>query len=103
MYDIGYLIYQVLNENKAEPVEIEVFLEQKSVSGTEFYKAIQSGINPEITFETRTCDYELTRHIEADTGKPLFATQIRYDGAVYDIIRAYYKPNSHDKTVMICG
>jgi hypothetical protein len=103
MYSDGLLIYNTISEGEVKTIETEVFLEKKSVSGTEFYKAAQSGITPSITFETRTCDYELTRHIEQDTNRPLFATQVKYDGAIYDVIRTYEKPNENDITVIICG
>lgn len=101
--DIGSLLHNVLVNGETTTVETEVYLNKKSVSGTEFYKAIQSGINPSITFETRTSDFELTRHLEADTNKPLYATQVKYDGAVYDIIRTYEKPNTNDIMVIVCS
>ncbi len=47
--------------------------------------------------------FELTKHTEKDTNKPLYATQVGYDGAVYDIIRTYDKPNSNDIKVIICS
>jgi hypothetical protein len=101
--DIGNLLYDSLVNSEIITVDTEVFLNKKSVSGTEFYKAVQSGVTPSITFETRTSDFELTRHIEADTSKPLYATRVKYDGAVYDIIRTYDKPNVDDITVIVCS
>jgi len=103
VFDEGILIYDALINEILTTIETDVFLKKKSVSGTEFYKAVQSGITPSITFETRTIDFELTRHLEKDTNKPLYATQVKYDGAVYDIIRTYDKPNVDDITVIVCS
>ena len=71
-------------------VETEVFIDVKSVKRTEYYKAMQSGMELSIVFELRTVDYDLTEHFVA--GKHLYADSVEYDSQIYDIIRTY-KPN----------
>ncbi|MDF2877994.1 MAG: hypothetical protein K0S30_1090 [Clostridia bacterium] len=83
---------------KSQPV----FVSEGSVTRQEFYVAQQSGMNPSIVFTLNTIDYDLTKHLEQDTNKPLYATKIQVDGAVYDIIRTY-KPKDSEEIELICG
>ena len=75
-----------------DTVETEVYVREKSVKRTEFYEAMRSGITPQIIFELRQEDFELTAHME--NGKKVYASKVRYDGAEYDIIRAYKNDRS---------
>ena len=80
-------------------VETEVFIEVKSVKRSEFYQAMQSGMNPTIVFELRTDDFDLTEHFVA--GKHLYADSVEFDSQVYDIIRTYKKDD--EKIELICS
>lgn len=71
----------------------EVFVREKSATRTEFYESLRSGITASEMFEVRLEDWLLTRHI-TDNGKAAYATRIEYDGATYDIIRAYKNDRS---------
>lgn len=73
-------------------VEIQVYVREKSVKRTEYYEALRSGIVPQMVFELRQEDYEQTEHIE--NGKKCYASKIRYDGTVYDIVRSYKNDRS---------
>ena len=79
---------------------IEVFAEKKSVTRQEFYASYQVGINPSCTFEINADDWELTKTIEEDTFRPLYATNVEWEGARYDIIRTYEK---NDMVELTCG
>ena len=73
--------------------EVGVYVREKSATRTEFYEALRSNITVAEVFEIRQEDWNLTRHITAN-GKAAYADRIRYDGAVYDIIRAFKNDKS---------
>ena len=72
--------------------EIPVYVREKSATRTEFYEALRSGISIKTVLETRLEDWELSAHSVA--GKKEYATQIEYDGSVYDIVRTYKNDKS---------
>ena len=95
--DIANLIYTTETEDSdgyaiETDVKTEVFVNKKSVTRSEFYTAMQSGMRPSVVFELRIEDYELTKHIV--NGKALFADKVEYDEAIYDILRTYSKNES---------
>lgn len=67
--------------------EIPIFVREKSATRTEFYEALRSGVSIKTVLETRLEDWEQSAHIVA--GKKEYATQIVYDGSVYDIVRTF--------------
>lgn len=96
--EVAVLIY--ITHGKDEdgfPVDIEeraeVFVREKSASRAEFYESLRSGITASEMFEVRLEDWMMTKHI-TENGKAAYATRIEYDGAVYDIIRAYKNDRS---------
>jgi len=78
--------FPIITEEK-----IEIFVNEKSVTRTEFYSAMQSGIKPSVVFEVHTEDFELSRRTIGS--KPVYAEKIEYKGFVYDVIRTYSKDN----------
>ena len=68
--------------------EFGVYVREKSVGRTEFYKALRSGTTVNITFDVRIEDWERTRH-KTENNKIAYAQKVLYDGAEYDIIRTY--------------
>ena len=73
-------------------VSYDVFVNKKSVARAEFYSALQSALKPTQIFELRAEEWELTRHLE--NSKEVYATQLIYNGATYEIIRAFSKNDS---------
>lgn len=73
-------------------VEIPVYVREKSATRTEFYEALRSGISIKTVLETRQEDWEQSAHMVG--GKKEYATQIRYDGSVYDIVRTFKNDKS---------
>lgn len=67
--------------------EIPIFVREKSATRTEFYEALRSGVSIKTVLETRLEDWEQSAHMVA--GKKEYATQIEYDGSVYDIVRTF--------------
>ena len=72
--------------------KIPIYVREKSTTRTEFYEALRSGISIKTVLETRLEDWELSAHMVA--GKKEYATQIEYDGSVYDIVRTYKNDKS---------
>lgn len=74
------------------PVEslerIPVYVRERSVKRTEFYKALEVGTKLRTTFLIRWEDWEQSKHLDAE-GRKTYATQIECDGEVYEIIRTY--------------
>lgn len=73
--------------------EVTVYVREKSATRTEFYEAMRSNIAVSAVFEIRQEDWRKTRHITAN-GKVAFADRLRYEGAVYDIVRAFKNDKS---------
>lgn len=71
---------------------LTVYVREKSVKRTEFYEAMRSGIVPQIVLEVRQEDFDQTAYIL--DGKKAYATKVRYDGAIYDIVRSYRNDRS---------
>ena len=80
-------------------IKTEVFAQKLSVTRTEFYSAMQSGMRPSIVFKVWNDDYELTKHTQ--NGKSVYADKVEYDGSKYDIIRTYSKDETYLE--LVCG
>lgn len=96
------LLWEVVENGELVEKSQPVFVTEGSVTRQEFYASQQSGMNPSIVFTLNTIDYDLTKHLEQDTNKPLYATNIQVDGAEYGIIRTY-KPKDSEEIELICG
>lgn len=72
--------------------EIPIFVRERSVTRAEFYEALRSGIQARIILEVWQADWELSAHTAGK--KKEYASQIEYDGAVYDIVRTYKNDKS---------
>lgn len=71
-----------------------VFAEKKSIGRSEFYAAYAVGAKPSIIFAVHKEDYQ-----EA-TQKGQLASQIEFEGAVYNILRTFEKDGEIELT---CG
>lgn len=72
--------------------EIPIFVREKSVMRAEFYEALRAGVQVKTVLETRAEDWEQSKRLVS--GKKEYASQIRYDGEVYNIARTYRKGKS---------
>ena len=85
-----------IEEKKSYPALV---LQEKSVTRTEKYLASNGGtgmaaVEPKIILVIRREDWEQTGRINKETGRKEYATQVLYDGAVWDIIREYHANRS---------
>ena len=83
-------------EKKTE--EYTIYVSEKSITRSEYYNALQSGIQIKLVLETRLEDWEQSAHMVSNRKE--YATQLEYDGAVYDIVRTYRSDKS--KIEIIC-
>lgn len=79
--------------------EIGIFVTEKSVTRSEFYNALRNDIAIKTILETRIEDFEMSEHIV--DGKKKYATQIRYNEEIYDIVRTFKKNKS--KIELVCS
>jgi len=79
-----------------------VLVREDTFTSTEFYASYQIGTNQVYLFKMTKTDYELTKRIDADTKKPLYARKLKYKEAVYDIIQAHYIKDI-DEIDLICS
>ncbi len=63
-----------------------VFANKKSVRQSEFYQAANAGLKPEMIFEVRSIDFDNDE-------------RLKYDGAVYVILRVYNRGDITELTV----
>ena len=56
----------------------KVYADKKSVTRSEFYEALRSGVEPTVVFELFTYDYANQKYVD-------------YDGVRYKVVRAYSK------------
>lgn len=88
----------VINEKDEDgfPIEkkdkIPIYVNEKSATRTEFYEALRSGITIKTVLEVRQEDWELSAHMV--NNRKQYASQIEYDGSVYDIIRTFKNDKS---------
>lgn len=92
MDEEAYLII-VKNEKDADGFPVEKaekypkYVTRKSATRSEFYQALQSGIQVKLVVEMRVEDWEETAYMVGKRKE--YPTQLEYDGAVYDIVRTY--------------
>ena len=72
---------------KASQKNNPVYVTEKSATRSEYYAALQAGIQIKLVLEMRLEDWEQTAHLSGNRKE--YATQLEYDGAVYDILRTY--------------
>lgn len=79
--------------------EIPIYVNEKSATRTEFYEALRTGITIKTVLETRQEDWESSARMVGN--KKQYASQIEYDGAVYDIVRTF--KNDKSMIEIICS
>jgi hypothetical protein len=101
MYD-ATLIYDAINGSTIQEMLVDVYVELADIYGKEFYMSYQAGINIQIAFKINKYDFYETEHIEKDTLKLKYASQLLYDGARYDIVR-YQNLKDTDMILLLCN
>ena len=93
MDEEAILLYTVNDkDDDGFPIETvkktNVYVREKSATRTEYYEALRSGITVSMVLELRQEDWNQTKHISKN-GKAAYADRVIYDGATYDIVRAF--------------
>lgn len=102
MYDIEAILkWKILEDGELAEKTLEVYVSEESITRSEFYASVQSGMSIAAVYTMNSFDYEATKHLEADTNRPLYATTIEVEGADYDISRTYKKKDS-EEIELIC-
>jgi hypothetical protein len=102
MRDAAQLIYKATSGKLITDVITDIYVEKTDVYGQEFHLSYQSGLNVQYAFKTNRYDFESSEHKDPDTAKALFASQLKYDGAVYNIIRHQNIKDSND-VLLLCN
>lgn len=90
MYDgDATLIYSVAENGEITEKEVETYAREKTVTRQEFLVSYQTGTDAVYVFEVSAEDYESTRHLDPNTKKPSYASQLKIEDALYDIKRHY--------------
>ncbi len=95
------LMWDTSTDEGVKRNSVDVFVSDESVKRSEFYASYQSGVNSVCVFLINKYDFELSKHIEKDTNRPLYATSVMVEDAVYNIIRTFKKKDNED-IEMIC-
>jgi hypothetical protein len=95
------LIYYSFVDGAQTKNAIDTYAKQDALKGQGFNVSFQRGINNAIMLKVRSEDYEESRHIDEETGKAAYASQVFFCGALYDIVWVYQKGNGF--TELTCG
>lgn len=95
------LVYRKLVDGVIVDIETDVYINETEVFGQEFYLSYQSGIKVQYAFEVNKYDFLETEHVESETGKLLYATEILYRNAKYEIVR--HQSIKGDKVLLLCS
>lgn len=80
--------------------EIPIFVQERSVTRSEFYEALKAGIRVQTVLLAWWDDFESSAHMVGS--KKEYASQIEYDGSIYDIVRTY-RDNNKSMVEIVCG
>ena len=96
------LVTQYTEDAKVKRMQTQVFADRKSVTRTEFYSAVASGLTPKYIYEMDADDYQSAiKIIEQPDGsnREYLPSHIIADKVEYSIVRAYTSGASTEVTV----
>lgn len=73
---------------------VKLLVSEESIDRKEFNTSYQSGMAQTLVFKARWCDYEMTKHLDSNTNKPLYGTNLVIDNAEYNIIKTFREKHS---------
>ena len=93
--EITLIVYLECQKNqngfaKKEKYETTVFANRKSVGRTEFYSAMQAGINQNVAYDVWCEEFEESAYID-ENGKKHYPSRIEDNVVEYNITRTYTK------------
>lgn len=92
------LVTVTQDEAGIEQKEIVVFAAKVSVTRSEFYAAYRTGMDAKWIFSLNREDFEMTREVVEE--EEVYASQVKYKGAVFDVIRTYC-PEDGDLEIVV--
>lgn len=92
------LVTVIQSEEDIEKRETTVFAARVSVTRSEFYAAYKTGLDAKWIFSMNREDYEMTRAVVEE--EEVYATQVKYKGAVFNVIRTYC-PEDGDLEIVV--
>jgi hypothetical protein len=95
------LIYYTFSDGSTVKNIVDTYAKQDALKGQGFNVSFQKGINNAIMLKVRSEDFEESKHLNTETNKMEYATQISFDNAVYDIVWTYQKDNEYVE--LTCG
>jgi hypothetical protein len=103
LYDEDALLtWKILESEEVVEKTLEVKVRCDTTSNDMFNASYQLGTATTYTFKLKNTDFDLTKHLEIDTNKPLYATTIQYDGANYNILKTFRK-KSINEIDLVCS
>ena len=102
MRDAAQLIYNKVTGKVIENVITDIYAEKTDVYGQEFHLSYQSGLKVQYAFKVNKYDFEASEHSDPNTGKAKYASEIKYNGAVYNIIR-HQNIKDSDDVLLLCN
>ncbi len=96
------LIWHEVKEGLVIEKRQDVHVRYTGYSRKSFDLAYQVGTLMSYGFKLSKDDYELSRRIDTDTKKPIYASKIEYDNAEYDITQSNFNPDINEVEV-ICS
>lgn len=95
------LLWNVYENGELIEHSKDVLIRNDSLSSSQVATSYQTGLNLTYIFKMKASDYEATKRIDNDTKKPLYATNIQFGEAVYEIVRTD-KKKSVNEIELIC-
>ena len=98
---IATLIFYTIMDGEIIENTIPTYAQEKSVTRQERLVSYQTNTDSAYVYDVRSEDYELTKHIDKDTKKPIYASRIMVEEAVFDIVHHYSVGNG--KVELTCS
>lgn len=93
------LLWTQLEAGEIVEKSLEVHIKNNAELGEEFFASIQSGMKTTYSFKMKASEFALSKHLAKDTLKPLYASKIKYNEAIYDIVKTSKEKDIDEITV----
>lgn len=94
------LMWNVVENGSIISKSQNVFVMETGNVGQSFNISYQAGINTSYSFKMTRSDFELSRRIDNDTKKPLYASMIKFNDAIFDIVQTNFNPDINEVEIV---
>lgn len=94
------LIWDVVENGSIVTKTQDVFVMETGNTGQSFNISYQVGITTSYSFKLSKSDFELSKRIDNDTKKPLYASRIKFNEAEFDIIQTNFNPDINEVEIL---